>query len=653
MAQFNGRAKLEEAPVTKDKKTGKSKPKSPRVRVFYSNGKNPKELDFLLSPEQWPYDLELARQGCEVTVLVENGRVIKVAPKGVKIKYTPEKPKGSGLRDATANYNFVDYDEKRVINAEDTSTELYSGKIVCSLSTKEDSPLLVAGPFNEDNEEEKTKERKFLNVNNEPVISGSSLKGMIRALVEVMSYSSAHHVSKENIFFREITAKEGGKGASYYKKFIGKARAGFVKKVGAKWSLKEAKVELLETESDFISKPKHHKFHSVGGVVGKGNNQPPKYYDFTELDDGKEFILSDEVVGDFIKQKELSKAQKNFWNDNNYEEKLSKDPLGVPFFFATSENNPNEISAIGLVRYFRIPYELTPAQVAGEVSYKDFSSRLFGFAEGNKKAKGKVSIGSLTFKEGNYKNYEPFDATLLTPHPSCLAHYLMQDSDSILRESNDTKNKVETLIHYLKSDNPKIRGRKFYWHRDFQKQVSENSNGNTGIISKLYPIVNASGDFEITVDRVSKVELGAIIMAIDLPKGCAHKLGSGKSLGMGSVRLEIKQFDVQEDSKKYESLEDRLNSFGKLQQEKFDSSKLTEYKDCFKCYVLTKLGEPSDDPSYYYEQKEINNLFKMLDYKNKPSNEKTKNMELKEFNNRKILDTIDKIYGNENSPFDE
>ena len=116
---------------------------------------------------------------------------------------------------------------------------------------------------------------------------------------------------------------------------------------------------------------------------------------------------------------------------------------------------------------------------------------------------------------------------------------------------------------------------------------------------------------------------------------------------MGSVRLEIKQFDVQEDSKKYESLEDRLNSFGKLQQEKFDSSKLTEYKDCFKCYVLTKLGEPSDDPSYYYEQKEINNLFKMLDYKNKPSNEKTKNMELKEFNNRKILDTIDKIYGNE------
>ena len=309
MAQFNGRAKLEETPVTKEKKTGKSKPKSPRVRVFYSNGS--KEKDYLLGPDQWPYDLELARQGCEVTVIEEKGIVIKVIPKGVKIKYTPEKPKGSGLRGATANYNFVDYDEKRVINAEDTSTELYSGKIVCSLSTMPNSPLLVAGPSNK--EDKKAKDRKFINVNNEPVISGSSLKGMIRALVEVMSYSSAHHVSKENIFFREITAKEGGKGASYYKKFIGKARAGFVKKVGAKWKLKEAKVELLETESDFNYKPKHHKFHSVGGLVGKGHNQPPKYYDFTELEDGKEFILSDEVVDDFKKQKELSKAQDDFW----------------------------------------------------------------------------------------------------------------------------------------------------------------------------------------------------------------------------------------------------------------------------------------------------------------------------------------------------
>ena len=51
MAQFNGRAKLEEAPVTKDKKGEKSK--TPRVRVFYSNGK--KELDYLLVPKDSMY----------------------------------------------------------------------------------------------------------------------------------------------------------------------------------------------------------------------------------------------------------------------------------------------------------------------------------------------------------------------------------------------------------------------------------------------------------------------------------------------------------------------------------------------------------------------------------------------------------------------
>lgn len=639
MAQFNGRAKLEEAPVTKDKKTGKSKPKSPRVRVFYSNGKNPKELDFLLSPEQWPYDLELARQGCEVTVLVENGRVIKVAPKGVEIKYTPEKPKGSGLRDATANYNFVDYDEKRVINAEDTSTELYSGKIVCSLSTMPNSPLLVAGPSNK--EDKKAKDRKFINVNNEPVTSGSSLKGMIRALVEVMSYSRIHHVSNEKIFFKEISS-------SNYKKFIGPVKVGFVKKCDGKWKLKKANVTILD--HDFEPQIGHIKKCYSEFIAGK---KVKKYCDITKLDNGEEYELSENVVEDFKKQLELSKDQDNSTIEQKNDKKNSNDPLGSgePFFFATRENNPKDIAAIGLDRYFKISYELTPAQVAGESSYNDFSSSLFGFVDGNCKSKGKVSVGSLIFKEGHYRNYEPFEAALLTPHPSCLPHYLKQESERITH--TNSANKVETLVHYLKCDSPKLRGRKFYWHRKFQKQPLDELNGNTNIISKLHPIVDASGDFEITVDRVSKEELGAIIMAIDLPKGCAHKLGSGKSLGMGSVRLEIKQFDVQEVSKKYESLEDRLNSFGKLQQEKFDSSKLTEYTDCFKSYVLTKLGEPSDDPSYYYEQKEINNLFKMLDYKNKPSNSKTENMPLEEFAKRKILNTIDEIYGNENSPFDE
>ncbi len=674
MDKYSGRAKLDDTSASKEnpkkaKGKVKAKPKAERVRVFYKKDENSDEKNFLLAPDAWPYDLKLARDGCEVYVFVDKGQVKKAVPKGLKLKYVPEKAKGSGLRGATANYNFVDYDKEHVIDATDESSELYSGKIVCSLSTMPNSPLLVAGPSNKNTKNSNAKDREFLKVDNSPVISGSSLKGMIRSLVEVMSYSSVHHVSDDSIFFREITAKGGeGKGASYYKSFIGsKANAGFVKMDGPNWILTEASVELIENESDFKIKPKHHKFHSVGFIVAprdkkgkplKDKNGKPlkiyKFYDFGEIDGGKEHILSDKVVKDFKKQLELSKAQKNFWEDNKYEDMLTKDPLGVPFFYATKANDPNEITAIGLVRYFRIPYELTPNEVAGGVLYNDFSSKLFGFADKNIKSKGKVSIGSLVFKEGSYKNYDAFDAALLAPHPSCLAHYLKQESNSIKLESNDSKNKVESLAHYLNIDAPKIRGRKFYWHRSFQKQSLDDLNGNKEILSKLHPIVDASGDFEITVDKVSKEELGAIIMAIQLPEGCAHKLGSGKSLGMGSVRIDIKQFDVQEISQKYQSIEDRFNSFNPQPSEsKFDTTVLNEYTDCFKCYVLEKLlKEPADDPSYYFEQKEVNNLFKMLDYKNRPSNEKTRNMDLDGYKSKRILNNIDEIYGNK-SPFDK
>lgn len=73
----------------------------------------------------------------------------------------------------------------------------------------------------------------------------------------------------------------------------------------------------------------------------------------------------------------------------------------------------------------------------------------------------------------------------------------------------------------------------------------------------------------------------------------------------------------------------------------------------FKCFVLEKLlKEPADDPSYYFEQKEVNNLFKMLDYKNRPSNKKTRNMDLNGYKSKRILNNIDEIYGNK-SPFDK
>ncbi|MFM7886611.1 MAG: TIGR03986 family CRISPR-associated RAMP protein, partial [Pseudanabaena sp.] len=50
--------------------------------------------------------------------------------------------------------------------------------------------------------------------------------------------------------------------------------------------------------------------------------------------------------------------------------------------------------------------------------------------------------------------------------------------------------------------------------------------------------------FEIDVTNLSDVELGALLWLLKLEPDCFHRLGGGKPLGFGSVRLEISDTDL-------------------------------------------------------------------------------------------------------------
>lgn len=43
----------------------------------------------------------------------------------------------------------------------------------------------------------------------------------------------------------------------------------------------------------------------------------------------------------------------------------------------------------------------------------------------------------------------------------------------------------------------------------------------------------------IRFDGLTDVELGALLCALDLPADCAHKLGRGRPIGLGSVRVTV------------------------------------------------------------------------------------------------------------------
>lgn len=137
---------------------------------------------------------------------------------------SPQRPD----RVSSAPYNFVPLPEK-VVSAVDSpdalpehdeyrrESERYSGYFDVTLTTR--SPLYIRGPLT--SEEYQCLERDpqlknkpaFFHTGDEhkPVIPGSSLRGMLRGLLEIVSYSKIQWVSEKQLFFRTVDNTAVGK----------------------------------------------------------------------------------------------------------------------------------------------------------------------------------------------------------------------------------------------------------------------------------------------------------------------------------------------------------------------------------------------------------------------------------------------------------
>ncbi len=140
----------------------------------------------------------------------------------------PEHRNPDPSRTASAPYNFVPLPEKiipAVPDAEELPDHdkyypgLRSGYFDVTLTTR--SPLYIRGlvsakdfPHQESDRDVKNKP-EFFHISDEgrPVIPGSSLRGMLRSLLEILSYSKIQWVSKKQLFFRTM---DGSAIGTYY-----------------------------------------------------------------------------------------------------------------------------------------------------------------------------------------------------------------------------------------------------------------------------------------------------------------------------------------------------------------------------------------------------------------------------------------------------
>jgi len=574
---------------------------------------------------------------------------------------------------ARAPYNFIPLNETIVPVdeiLEDRSvfhSNRKTGYIELNITNK--TPIYIRDTFSMDDlKEQKEKENKkeryinsdFFSPTGKPAIPGSSLRGMIRTMVEILSYSKFGFTQNDRrLYFR--TFADSVKGVKdEYKRYmfseIGqekKMKAGILHKKSyqtyelipagkvTKVFREEAK-RLRERGTEIergIYKISDDEFVvSIINLQRKLND-----YHIKKEHGQKQISLDyDTDIMDYVEDITRSPSVPNLVKLLNQKEKESKKNIDfVPCFYTSYTHKNKTQYAFGHNPYFRLPYFKTindhiNQNDKGEM---DFANSIFGFvdsehSENKTQIAGRVFFMDAVLEKDEIEKIETAPKILSSPKPTTFQHYLEQGNNS---SDNERK-------HYNSETN--IRGNKLYWNfkpndtwkeKDQEKTIREIRSG----LNKQNTIIktaksNSEFKGKIYFENLTEKELGALLNAIDLIPNSNHKIGMGKSYGLGSIQIQSSVF-VSNPKERYTSLDAEWTTEWKSLTEQEKSS----VKDSFSNYLLSKL--PSNEKSTatkIWDLPRIKELVKMLQfYENESMVQKFTYMEMqkKEYKGRPIL----------------
>lgn len=468
----------------------------------------------------------------------------------------------------TAPYNFVPLNDKIFYPpwaSEDILKNIHdvpfedgeSGVIELEITTK--SPIFIKDNKN------LVEFCHFINENGgkEYYIPATSIKGMIRNVLEIMSFGKIRideNKHKKYLSVRDMADR---------KNLVGIVNentggCGFLVKNGDSYIIEKCadirticllkntnyeEIEKLETAKEKYKKfgllkevnftpydeksktktgqeitIKRAKFDKQGrkGILVFTGNIDKKRHEFVFAKNGKKIQLDKNVFEDF---KKVYFDNEDSIDGQYWKEQFNKG-MPVPIFYM---GNDIKITAIGLTQLFKLAYKKTifeAAKQVGDETKFDLAETIFGTARGDKALKGRVYFSHLK------SSFERFEArkegVFGTPNPSYYPNYLEQRPNG-------------SYITLMDKE-AKIRGYKRYpLHEDIERLSVGNDNEKMKV--KFKPLsANTVFKGKIVFHNLKKVEIGALISAITFhgrSDKFMHNIGFAKPYGYGKIDIEL------------------------------------------------------------------------------------------------------------------
>lgn len=539
--------------------------------------------------------------------------------------------------EAVAPYNFVPLPREAMAHPEQAEIEgglegryhpgRLHGWIELEITTETPLYTRAAVPL-KDREPEVAAARFFHHGNpEEPVIPGSSLRGMLRMLVEVVTWGKVTAVEQGPLSFRDV----GGTtvlGHDYRDVLLGAARtpdgtkgfefpapgirAGYLHQKGQEWFIRPATVyegeSFVWVEAGTIRSDLRLDPGDLGSADQRPGTRPVwvkpaarRWLRLSPRDQRDRAVSLHLAISTYVSAREeeglvsgtlvVPGPMKNkhryavvYAEDRDKEfpvpyERLSlyKADGGHPaeggVVFYRLDGKSGSVADLGWTVMMRLKarHKLEDVIPGGLRTPEppDVAEGLFGSvirrADGTTIARrGRIRVEDACLQaDGSGDAFVPgheegllSPRILAAPKPSAFALYLEQPPDAF---------KDQKKRHTYESADPVARGHKFYWHKRWVQ-------AHDIFESRLYRPGTASGDTQHTMvqpvkaqvtfrsrlrfENLSPLELGALWFVLDLPKALRHRLGMGKPLGMGTVRIRPRLH-----------LEDRAQRYSRLLRE--------------------------------------------------------------------------------------